>query len=208
MFTQAQLSLFIITSVLLAFTPGPDILTVIARGISQGRKPALVAAAGFALGCLNHTLILVLGVAALIKASPAAFSVIKYLGGAYLAYIGVQMIRHRKHALTPRANLEGSLRKIFWQSVLANLLNPKVALFFLAFLPQFVNPGFGHESLQILCLGIIFMLVTSIVFVGVGVSAGTVGNRLRQHPKVFAALQGLTGLFLIGLGIRLALQKL
>ena len=111
MFDSYQLYLFFITSVLLALTPGPDILTVVARGISQGRKPALVAAAGFSLGCLNHTVVLVLGMAALLKASPTAFSVIKYLGGAYLVYIGIQMIRHRRRMLAPRANMEANLKK-------------------------------------------------------------------------------------------------
>ena len=149
-----------------------------------------------------------LGVADLLKASPAAFSVIKYLGATYLAYIGIQMIRNRKHALTPRSDRETSLKKVFLQSVLANLLNPKVALFFLAFLPQFVNHAHGHESLQLLCLGLLFMLVTLLVFMLVGVFAGTVGNRLKEHPRVFANMQGLTGVLLIGLGVRLALQKL
>ncbi len=208
MFDSYQLYLFCITSVLLALTPGPDILTVVARGISQGRKSALVAAAGFSLGCLNHTMILVLGMAALLKASPTAFSVIKYLGGAYLVYIGIQMFRHRKHLLALRANMETNLKKVFIQSILANLLNPKVALFFLAFLPQFVNPEFGHQSLQLFCLGIIFMLVTLAVFIIMGLFAGTVGNRLKEHPKIFSGMQGLTGIFLIGLGLRLALQKL
>ncbi len=208
MFDSYQLYLFFITSVLLALTPGPDILTVIARGISQGRKPALVAAAGFSLGCLNHTVVLVLGMAALLKASPTAFSVIKYMGGAYLVYIGIQMIRHRRRMLSPRANMEANLKKIFIQSILANLLNPKVVLFFLAFLPQFVNPEFGHQSLQLFCLGVIFMLVTLVVFVIVGLFAGTAGNRLKEHPRIFSGMQGLTGVFLIGLGVRLALQKL
>lgn len=208
MFDSAQLYLFIITSLLLALTPGPDNLTVVARGISQGRKPALVAAAGFILGCINHTLLLMLGVAVLLKTSPLAFNIIKYLGAAYLAYVGIQMIRHRKHALTPCVNPEVSLKKIFWQSMLANLLNPKVALFFLAFLPQFVNPAYGNENLQLLCLGFIFMLVTAVVFVSAGVFAGSIGNRLKEYPRVFAGLQGLTGFFLVGLAMRLALQKL
>ena len=104
--------------------------------------------------------------------------------------------------------MEANLKKIFIQSILANLLNPKVILFFLAFLPQFVNPEFGHQSLQLFCLGVIFMLVTLVVFVIVGLFAGTVGNRLKEHPKIFSGMQGLTGVFLIGLGVRLALQKL
>lgn len=205
---STQLYLFIITSVLVALTPGPDILTVIARGISQGHKPAIVAATGFALGCLNHTMILVLGVAALLKASPMAFSIIKHLGAAYLAYIGIQMIRHRKHTLAPHPSPKISLKKVFMQSILANLLNPKVALFFLAFLPQFITPGFGHESLQLLFLGVTFMLVTLVVFILVAIFAGAAGNRLKEHPRVLARMQALTGIFLIGLGVRLALQKL
>ncbi len=208
MLNQAQLPLFVFAATLLALTPGPDILTVIARGISQGRKAAIIAALGFALGCFNHTLILVLGIAALVKASPLAFSIIKYLGAIYLAYIGIQMIRQRKHTLTLKANLETNLKKIFLQSILANLLNPKVILFFLAFLPQFVSPPLGHESMQLLFLGIIFMLICLAVFMLVAFMAGTVGERLREHPRIFAALQGLTGVFLIGLGARLALQEL
>ncbi|MBQ4132621.1 MAG: LysE family translocator [Desulfovibrionaceae bacterium] len=208
MFSQAQLSLFMLSAVLLALTPGPDILTVVARGISQGRRAAVTAALGFSLGCLNHTLILVLGVSALIKASPLAFSIIKYLGALYLAYIGIQMIRFRKLALAPKTNSEAQTGRIFWQSVLANLLNPKVALFFLAFLPQFVVPAHGNESLQLFLLGLIFMLLTLLVFIIVALSAGAVGERMRSHPKVFASLQGLTGLLLIGLGIRLALEKI
>ena len=208
MCSQSQLSLFILAAVLVALTPGPDILTVVARGISQGRKAALTAAAGFALGCLNHTLILVLGISALLRASPLAFSLIKYLGAAYLAWVGLQMIRGCKRALALEAAVENDCKKIFWQSVLANLLNPKVALFFLAFLPQFTDPARGHESAQLFCLGIIFMFLSLAVFTLAALTAGALGERMRARPNVFAGLQILTGLFLIGLGLRLALESI
>ena len=208
MLSTTQMYVFITSAMLLAITPGPDILTVLARGIAQGRKAASVTALGLALGCINHTLILVLGVAALLKASPAAFSVIKYLGGAYLAYIGIQMIRHRGNVLTPSAGNAKSLHKIFIQSILANLLNPKVALFFLAFLPQFVQPGPMAESLQLLVLGTVFMVVSLIIFLLVAFFAGGLGNKLQNHPKVFSRLQGGVGIFLITLGLHLAIQKL
>lgn len=151
MFDSAQLCLFRVSSILPALTPGPDILTVIARGgVSQGRKPALVSVAGFTLSCINHTLILVIGIAVLLKALPTAFNIIKYIGAAYLAYIGIQIIRHPKHVRTLHSKKEAGLKKTFRQSILANLLNPKVALFFLAFLPKSVNPTYGHENLQLL----------------------------------------------------------
>ena len=208
MLSASQMYIFIASAMLLAITPGPDVLTVLARGIAQGRKEALVTAVGLALGCINHTLILVLGVAALLKASPAAFSIIKYLGGAYLAYIGIQMIRHRENALQPATSKVKSLHKIFMQSILANLLNPKVALFFLAFLPQFVQPGPMPESLQLLILGSVFMLASLIVFLLVAFFAGSLGNKLQNHPKVFSRLQGGAGIFLVSLALHLATQKL
>lgn len=206
--TSTQIYLFIASAILLAITPGPDVLTVLARGIAQGHKAAAVSALGFALGCLNHTLVLVLGVSALLKASPAAFNFIKYFGAAYLAYIGIQMIRQRSTALAPAAGKNKSLPKIFVQSVLANLLNPKVALFFLAFLPQFVQPGTMPQSLQLLVLGIIFMVVTALVFLLVAFFAGSLGNKLQQHPKLFSGLHSGAGIFLIVLGLHLAIQKL
>lgn len=207
MINGAELLLFITTSMLLAITPGPDVLTVIARGIAQGRKQASVAALGFALGCLNHTLIVMMGAAALLKASPAAFSIIKYLGAAYIIYIGIQMIRHRASTTLPAAK-QSSMRKIFQQSMLANLLNPKVALFFLAFLPQFTISNGWPESLQLLALGIIFMFVTSIVFLLIANFAGVLGKYLKQDPKIFSYVQLSAGIFIIALGLGLAFQWL
>ena len=136
------------------------------------------------------------------------FNFIKYFGAAYLAYIGIQMIRQRSTALAPAAGKNKSLPKIFVQSVLANLLNPKVALFFLAFLPQFVQPGTMPQSLQLLVLGIIFMVVTALVFLLVAFFAGSLGNKLQQHPKLFSGLHSGVGIFLIVLGLHLAIQKL
>ncbi len=208
MLSANQIYLFIISAVVMAFAPGPDILTVLARGISQGRREAFAAATGFALGCINHTLILVLGVAALLKASPTALTIIKWGGAFYLIYIGIQMIRSRKSILMPEEKKAVTLKTIFMQSVLANLLNPKVILFFLSFLPQFVRPEQGSTTWQLLQLGVLFMLATWAVFCGVAFFADGIGQKLQKSAAIFPRMQIIAGIFLIALGLGMGISKL
>ena len=200
-----DIALFIAASTLLALAPGPDIVAVLTRGISQGRKAGLAAALGFAAGCLFHTALAALGIAALIRSSPLAFDLVRYAGAAYLMWIGIQAIGHRGAFAMQAAGGGTALTAIFRQSVVGNALNPKVTLFFLSFLPQFVNEKAGSVGLQMALLGAVFMAVTIVVFGAVALFSGWIGERLRASPAIASRLNLFAGLAFIGLGVRVAL---
>ena len=203
-----DIALFLAASALLAVAPGPDIVYVLTRGIAQGRKAGFAAALGFATGCIFHTLLAAFGVAALIRSSPLAFDLVRYAGAAYLIWIGIQALRHA----SAFALAEGGESKAYWtifkQSVLGNALNPKVTLFFLSFLPQFVNTGAGNVGAQMLLLGVVFMAVTVVVFGAVAYFSGWIGEWLRRKPAIASRLNVFAGITFIGLGVRVALPDL
>jgi threonine/homoserine/homoserine lactone efflux protein len=198
--------LFLAASIAITVAPGPDNLQVLARGISQGRAAGLVAALGFAAGISFHTTLAALGVAALLKSSPMAFEAVKLAGAAYLIWIGIKAIRS-KGLSSAHERPSQPLAVVFRQSVIGNLLNPKVTLFFIVFLPQFVNPHGGQSvMLQMFELGGVFMLQTVAVFSVFGVAAGMIGAYLKRRPKVGVWLDRLAGATFIGLGMRVALK--
>jgi threonine/homoserine/homoserine lactone efflux protein len=198
--------LFLATSIAITVAPGPDNLQVLARGISQGRAAGLVAALGFAAGITFHTTLAALGVAALLRSSPLAFEAIKLAGAAYLVWIGIKALRSQGLA-TAHQRAPQPLMTVFRQSVLGNLLNPKVTLFFVVFLPQFVRPhGTQSVTLQMLELGALFMLQTAVVFSLFGVCAGMIGGWLKRRPRVGVWLDRLAGATFIAIGIRVALR--
>jgi len=199
--------LFLAASIAITVAPGPDNLQVLARGISQGRAAGLVAAIGFAAGISFHTTLAALGVAALLKSSPIAFEAVKLAGAAYLIWIGIKAIRS-KGLSSAHERPSQPLAVVFRQSVIGNLLNPKVTLFFIVFLPQFVNPHGGQSvMLQMFELGGVFMLQTVVVFSVFGVAAGMIGAYLKRRPKVGVWLDRLAGATFIGLGIRVAFKN-
>ncbi|NML33160.1 LysE family translocator [Paraburkholderia antibiotica] len=198
--------LFLVTSIAITVAPGPDNLQVLARGISQGRAAGLVAALGFAAGITFHTTLAALGVAALLRSSPLAFEAIKLAGAAYLVWIGIKALRSQGLA-TAHQRAPQPLLSVFRQSVLGNLMNPKVTLFFVVFLPQFVQPnGVQSVTVQMLELGVLFMLQTVVVFSLFGVCAGMIGGWLRRRPRVGVWLDRLAGATFIAIGIRVALR--
>jgi threonine/homoserine/homoserine lactone efflux protein len=198
--------LFLAASVAITIAPGPDNLQVLARGISQGRAAGLVAALGFAAGISFHTTLAALGIAALLKSSPIAFQAVKLAGAAYLVWIGIKSIRS-KGLSTAHERPTQPLAVVFRQSVIGNMLNPKVTLFFIVFLPQFVNPhGAQSVVLQMFELGGVFMLQTVVVFSVFGIAAGMIGAYLKRRPRVGVWLDRLAGATFIGLGIRVALR--
>jgi threonine/homoserine/homoserine lactone efflux protein len=198
--------LFLATSIAITLAPGPDNLQVLARGISQGRAAGLVAALGFAAGITFHTTLAALGVAALLRSSPVAFEVIKLAGAAYLVWIGIKALRSQGLA-TAHERAPQPLKAVFRQSVLGNLLNPKVTLFFVVFLPQFVQPhGTQSVTVQMLELGVLFMLQTVVVFSLFGVCAGMIGGWLKRRPRVGVWLDRLAGATFIAIGLRVALR--
>jgi threonine/homoserine/homoserine lactone efflux protein len=198
--------LFLAASIAITVAPGPDNLQVLARGISQGRAAGLVAALGFAAGISFHTTLAALGVAALLKSSPMAFEAVKLAGAAYLVWIGIKAI-HSKGLSSAHERPSQPLGVVFRQSVIGNLMNPKVTLFFIVFLPQFVNPHGGQSvMLQMFELGGVFMLQTVAVFSVFGVAAGMIGAYLKRRPRVGVWLDRLAGATFIALGIRVALK--
>jgi threonine/homoserine/homoserine lactone efflux protein len=197
---------FLFAAFMLNIAPGPDMLYVIGRSVGQGRKAGIVSSLGVFLGCWIHILAAAVGIAALLRSSPVAFNVVRYAGAAYLIYLGVRMIAQRANFSSQQLRPE-SLVSIFRQGAITNVLNPKVAIFFLAFLPQFVDARRGSVALQILVLGLIFNVGGTLVNLAVAYAGGTLGELLRRNQQ-FARLQRwFTGLVFVGLGLRLAWQR-
>jgi threonine/homoserine/homoserine lactone efflux protein len=200
-----DIGLFLIASALLTIAPGPDIVYVLTRGVSQGPKAGFAAALGFATGCIFHTVLAAVGIAALIRSSDVAFNLVRYAGAAYLVWIGIQALRHRSSFSIEGASDARALTTIYRQSVIGNILNPKVTLFFLAFLPQFVNARAGSVGLQMALLGAIFMVQTVVIFGAVALFSGWLGSWIRRKPAIGSRLNLFAGITFIALGIRVAL---
>lgn len=203
-----EIALFLVASALLTIAPGPDIVYVLTRGIAQGPKAGFAAALGFATGCIFHTVLAAVGIAALIRSSDVAFNAVRYAGAAYLVWIGIQALRHRSSFSIEAASDTRALATIYRQSVIGNMLNPKVTLFFLAFLPQFVNTQAGHVGWQMALLGMIFMIQTVVIFGAVALFSGWLGAWIRRKPAIGERLNIFAGITFIALGIRVALPDL
>jgi threonine/homoserine/homoserine lactone efflux protein len=204
MISLTTLAMFAVTSTLLILTPGPDIIYVMTRGMAQGRRAALAAAAGFALGNFAHTFFAIVGLSALITSSATAFACVKYAGASYLIYIGVKMLRSRGSIAAGGAAAALECRVIFRQSILANIMNPKVALFFLAFFPQFVNRSQGNVALQMFVLGSTFVVLTMMGFGLVALLSGEISRWLNRSAAAGTRVGQVAGCILVGLGLRLA----
>lgn len=206
----AQVAGFLLAAALITFAPGPDNLSVLSLGLSRGRRAGIGFGLGCALGCFTHTIWATLGVTALIAASDTAFAALKYAGAAYLVWLGAQALKSPGAKFTAEAEgtpPQEAMRPYVMRGFVANAINPKVALFFLAFLPQFVDPARGAAAAQTALLGTLFALQTVLIFGVLGWYAGTVGGWLRGRPAVGRWLDRATGVLFIGLGIRLALAQ-
>src|SRR5437660_3068535 len=198
------LALFMLAALALNLTPGPDMLYVTARSVSDGRKAGIVAALGIGAGTLVHISALALGLAALLAAVPLAYDVLRIAGAVYLLVIGVQLLLRPRSSSTATALPPASLNTVFAQAVLTNVLNPKVALFFLAFLPQFVDPAAGPAVAQIVLLGLLFDVQETAVNLAVALLASGTTRRLRENAIAVSLLQRLTGAIFVALGAKLA----
>jgi threonine/homoserine/homoserine lactone efflux protein len=199
------LGLFVVAALVLLLTPGPAVLYIVARSVEQGRLAGLVSALGVHVGTLVHVAAAALGLSALLVSSALAFNVVKYLGALYLIYIGVRKLMGWDQALERRALARPSLRRLFAQGVVVNVLNPKTALFFLAFLPQFVDVSRGAVGLQILTLGLIFVALGVVSDGLYAVAAGTAGEWIRRDGRVLRAERYVSGGVFVGLGVTAAL---
>ena len=200
--------IFAFASLMLNITPGNDMLYVATRSTSQGIRAGVVSALGIAGGCLVHLLAAVIGLSAIIANSAIAFDIIKYTGAAYLVYLGVRSFLSKQNKFNISNSVEKKpLSELFWQGVFTNVLNPKVALFFLAFLPQFIHPEKGNASMQILLLGLWFNFSGTIVNIIVAAMFGKLGNWLADKQAFIKWQNKITGLLLVGLGIKVALSS-
>ena len=199
--------LFAFATLMLNLTPGADMIYVATRSTTQGIKAGIVSALGIAGGCLVHTFAAVVGLSVLISESAVAFNVVKFLGVGYLCYLGITSLL-RKSDLPTQPKLESTpLKKIFWQGVYTNVLNPKVALFFLAFLPQFADTHSEDFKWQMLGLGAWFNVSGTLVNVLIAVLFGKAGSYLNQLPNFSRIQNKITGLMMLSLGVYLAFAK-
>jgi len=206
-----ELWLFIVSGLLLNVTPGPDTVYIVGRSVQLGWRGGAAAALGVCTGCLVHVFAAAIGLSALLAASSAAFTLVKWAGAAYLCFLGVKMLLSRQPApadgVDATASGAVSLRQVFWQGALTNALNPKVALFFLAFLPQFVAADSPHQALAFVLLGLIFIFNGTLWCLGVAAFAARAASRVRQSGRAFASLHRALGGLFVYLGIRVALLQ-
>ncbi|GIV84065.1 MAG: RhtB family transporter [Candidatus Roseilinea sp.] len=206
MLRPVQIQLFILASLALLVAPGPAVLYIVARSVSQGRLAGMVSAAGVQVGALVHILAAALGLSAVLLSSALAFNAVKYLGAAYLIYLGARQWLTRAPATGASAIPRESLQRVFAQGVVVNALNPKTALFFFAFLPQFVDPAQGDVAAQVLLLGLLFVALAMVNDGAYALLAGSLGNWLRGHRRFWRAQRIFAGAVCVGLGVMTALS--
>jgi threonine/homoserine/homoserine lactone efflux protein len=202
-----HLGLFVAAGLLLNLTPGPDVVYIVTNALRGGRRAGLVAALGISAGCFVHIAAAAVGVSALVAASATAFTVLKWVGAAYLVWVGLKMLFSRAPAGigNDAGQPARSLREIFVQGFGTNALNPKVALFFLAFLPQFIAPAAGHKTLAFLVLGLVFNFNGLWVNAAWALAAAWLAGRVGAVRRTLHALERFAGAMFAGFGVRLAL---
>ena len=208
MLNDTQLWGFLLTAVLLTATPGPDNLMVLSMGISGGRRSGIAFGLGCAVGCLSHTVLAVVGVGAVLAASPTAFMLLKWAGGAYLLWLGVQALRHAgTGGLPSQSATPQSVRSLFLKGLVANAINPKVVVFFLSFLPQFVVEAQGQVAWQLALLGLLFSLQAAVLFGLLGYFSGAIGIWLKRTPTAGRWLDRVAGVIFVALGLRMIVSR-
>ena len=208
MFGIHDFGLFLAAGILLNLTPGPDTVYILGRSIAQGREAGIASALGISVGSIFHTCAAALGLSAILATSALAFGTIKLLGGAYLIFLGLKMILERRGQLSLPSNFHRrTTTAAFRQGVLTNVLNPKVALFFLAFLPQFIDPASGTKVFAFLFLGLTFVTTGTIWCLILAWFASAFSERLRTSEPVSQWLNRIAGALFVFLGVRLATVK-
>jgi len=204
--TSSTLLYFLGASVALTMAPGPDNIFVLTQGIARGRKPAIITALGMCSGISVHTTAAAFGVSAVFYSSVLAFNLVKYAGAAYLLFLAYKTLKDRSAIKLAAADDRASMA-LFKRGFIMNVLNPKVAMFFLAFLPQFVTPNTGYIPLQMLFLGLIFMTQAVIIFCLIGFFSWSIGNFILARPGIAKRFDWLTAGVFASLGVRLAVME-
>ena len=211
MFGIHDLPFFILAGLLLNITPGPDMLYIAGRTARQGIRSGLAAVMGINAGCLVHTFAAAIGLSAILTASADAFFIVKLVGAAYLVYVGISLLREKERvdtALEISSTLPlKTVQQVFWQGFLTNVLNPKVALFFLAFLPQFISTGSTTKPAAFVLLGVIFILNSLFVTIGFAALIARASTRLQSSSRMALWLNRSCGALFIAIGVKLALTE-
>ncbi|MBN3819157.1 LysE family translocator [Paraburkholderia sp. Se-20369] len=199
---------FLATSLLIIVTPGQDMVLVMSRTLSGGTRTGVVTAAGVSVGLILHTMLATLGLGALLQASEWLFTALKLAGALYLLYLGVTLLRSSGTlTLSSSRGAPESALRTFAQGALSNVSNPKIALFYLAFLPQFVQAGAAHPMRSIFVLGVTFAGLTFLVKGPVALFAGLLSTSIRRNPRILTRIHRFSGVVLLGLGVKLALER-
>ncbi|WP_029527361.1 LysE family translocator [Polaromonas glacialis] len=210
-----HLALFVAAGIVLNLTPGPDVLYIVTNAMRSGARAGIVAALGITAGCFVHILAAAIGVSALMAASATAFTLLKWAGAAYLVFVGLRMLLARASAPGQSAAMNSvaacadgtsgkALKRVFFQGFWTNALNPKVALFFLAFVPQFIAPGVDNKPLAFLLLGLLFNFNALWVNIGWAGAAAWLAGRLTSVQQAMHGLERAAGLMFVGFGLKLA----
>lgn len=199
--------LFILTSVIIIMTPGQDMILVMSRSISQGKKAGITTAFGISVGLMGHTLLATVGLGALLMTSQWLFDIIKFLGAAYLIYIGIQLLFSKNPKLAMKDLPKVSSKKMIMQGALTNIMNPKITIFYFSYLPQFVNVNSGNESLQLFILGLTFAILTFLIKAPIGFISGLLSFWIQARPIVLNYINKTSGVILILLGLKLASEQ-
>ena len=205
----AQLATFLVAVAVVCVVPGPDMLFIVANGLRHGPRGGIAAAAGMTGGMAVHTLAAVVGLSALLRSSATAFELVRWAGAAYLLWLAVEALRGQASALGDPggAPAQASTLRIVRQAAVTNVLNPKVAVFFVAFLPQFVDPGGGRVALQLLVLGLAFTVVGFVIDAVIGVLAGRLARRLTRSPRAGRLLDRVAATVYGALAVRLVAER-
>ncbi len=204
---DASWLLFFFASVVIIATPGQDMILVMSRSVAQGPAAGVTTAAGVSLGLVGHTILATLGLGAVLRTSELLFVGLKLIGAAYLIYLGIGLLRTNAASLIVAHGARRSLSRLFADGMISNLSNPKIAVFYFAFLPQFVEPGAPHPTATVFVLGLAFAGMTFLIKAPVGYFAGRLSSWLREKPRVLTWVYRFSGLVLVGLAASLVLDR-
>ena len=207
LFEPATFAVFLSASIAISITPGPDMTYVFARGLAHGPRAGLISVAGIASGLVIHTMLVALGLAVVMAQSPVLFEIIRYAGAAYLVWMGIKLLRDRSRFNVNGDQSSENWRALYVQGLIVNLFNPKILLFFLAFLPQFADPARGSVALQIAILGATLITCGLLVLGSIALASGRLRALLSRHPLWMRIQQCVTGSLMIGLAAHLLLSS-
>jgi len=204
---DASWLVFVVASLVLIATPGQDMILVMSRSVAHGTLAGVVTAGGVSVGLVGHTVLATLGLGAILRTSEWLFILLKLVGAAYLIYLGIGLLRTRQSGLPIGVQAARRPARLFVDGAISNLSNPKIAIFYFAFLPQFVEPGARYPTFTVLVLGLAFAALTFLVKAPVGIFAGRLSAWLRSRPSVLTWVFRSSGAVLVALGVRLALER-